>query len=138
MWSGYLLTVELGAPSRGNVQSFLIVFLAMSCFTTAIRYQLNPISGNHRNRPIRITLLTDPYQDDVRMKRDYLLVGADWTGKLCVQSVLEMVAFTLSVMPLVLAARQWYVGDPNVARFCGVRIALSVLAWIVLFVTWPR
>ena len=68
LWSGYLLTVELGAPSRGNVQSFLTVFLAMSCFTTSIRFQLNPIGGNYRHRLIWITLLTDPYQDDVRMK----------------------------------------------------------------------
>ena len=35
LWSGYLLTVELGAPSRGNVQSFLTVFLAMACFSSA-------------------------------------------------------------------------------------------------------
>ena len=53
------------------------------------------------------------------------------------QSVLEMLAFALSLAPLIIAAVQWYIGDPNVARFCGVLIALSVMAWIVLFVTWP-
>jgi hypothetical protein len=138
LWFGYLLALELAAPSKWALQPPLTVMLASMCFTTAIRFQLNPISGNYRHRLICITLSSDPYQDDVRMKRDYLLVGADWFGKLCVQSVLEMLAFLLAGIPLMIAAIEWYIGDPNVARFCGYRIGLCVFAYVTLLVTWRK
>jgi hypothetical protein len=137
LWSGYLLTVELSAPAKWAVQGWLTITPSMMCFSTAIRLQLNPIGGNYRHQIVKLKLFTDPYQDDVKMKADYLLVGADWFGKLCLQSVLEILAFAFSLAPLVIAAIEWHTGDPNAARFCGVRLTLSVIAWVALFVTWP-
>jgi hypothetical protein len=138
LWTGYLLALELAAPSKWTLQPQLTVMPAMLCFATAIRFQLNPISGNYRHRRICITLLSDPDQDDVRMKRDYLLVGADWFGKLCLHSVLEMLAFLLAGIPLMIAAIEWTVADPNVARFCGYRIGLCVTAYVTLLGTWRK
>ena len=136
-WSAYLLTVELGAPLKWHFQPWLTITPAMILFTTAIRVQLNPISGNYRHRMIWVQLFTDPYQDEVRMKRDYLLAGSDWFGNFSLQSLLEMLSFLFALMPLIIASGQWYTGDPIAANFHGFRIALSTGAYLLLLLTWP-
>src|SRR5207244_1865705 len=40
LWMGYLLTVQGSAPPKWKLQADVTNFLAMACFTTAIRFQL--------------------------------------------------------------------------------------------------
>ena len=131
-----LMASELAAPAKWHVQAFLTVMPAGNFFIAAIRLQLNPIGGVYRHRRIAISLLTDPYEDELEMKRHYLLTGADWLRNFNLQSLYEVLAFALGFTPLLIGVLQWYVGDSNAARINWTQMAVNCAAWAGLVITW--
>src|SRR5579862_3022436 len=89
----FLLSLEVAAPAKWFFQGFLTVNPAVLLFTTALRFQLNPIAGISRHRRIFVTLLTDPFENEIREMRDYLLAGADWFANFTAQSLCEILSF---------------------------------------------
>src|SRR5262249_23714280 len=55
----------------------------------------------------------------------------------CAQSFLEILAFTISLIPLLIAAAQWYTRDPIAAQFNGFRTGFSAAGWVMLLASWP-
>ena len=133
----YLFTTEQAAPAAWFFRGFLTVNPAVLFFTTAVRMQLNPLGGAFRHRRIFGALFTNPHQEEIRMKRDYLLTGADWTRNFSVQSLYEILSFAFGLSPLVIGVVEWYIGDPNAARISWIQMAANFAAWIVLLATWP-
>lgn len=135
--SAYLLTLEVAAPSKWPFQPFLTITPSVMLFSTSIRFQLNPLAGEHSKRIIRILLNRDPDEDEIRIKRHYLLTGADWFSNFDAQSLCEILSFAFALAPLIIAAVEGYIGDPNAAHFNWTQIAVNSAAWLVLILTWP-
>jgi hypothetical protein len=132
----YLFATQLAAPSN----SFILPFFtnpAIMFFSTAIRMQLNPIGARYRHSMILLGLLTNPDEEEIRMKRDYLLVGADWFHGFTLQSLCEILGFAFALAPLLIANYEWHIGHPNAATIDWVQMAANAAAWIMLMVTWP-
>jgi hypothetical protein len=134
----WMFTLEQAAPSKWFFQGFLTVNPAILLFATAIRFQLNPIGGILRYRRIVITLFTDPFQDEIREMRDYLLAGSDWFRDFNAQSLCEILAFIFGIAYLFIGLVEWYFGDPNASRIDWMQMAADGLAWIVLMITWAQ
>jgi hypothetical protein len=134
----FLLSLEAAAPSKWFFQGFVTVNPAVLLFTTAIRFQLNPLGGISRHRRILISLFTDPFEDEIREMRDYLLAGADWFVNFSAQSVCEILAFFFSITYLLVGLWQWHVGDPNALSINWTQMAVDAVAWIGLMITWAQ
>ena len=134
----FLLSLEAAAPAKWFFQGFLTVNPAVLLFATAIRFQLNPIGGISRHRRILITLLTDPFENEIREMRDYLLSGADWFENFTLQSLCEILAFLFALSYLGIGVWEWYVGDPNALKINWTQMAVDVVAWIGLILTWGQ
>jgi len=133
----YVMTLDQVVEAK-SLQSFLVTALPLKLFITSIRYQLNPIGSKYRHSMIVLGLFSDPEEDEIRMKREYLLTGSDWFGKFEPQSVLEILAFSVALVPLVIDLWQWHIGDPNADKINWNQFAANAFAWLVLITTWPR
>jgi hypothetical protein len=78
-------------------------------FSTAIRMQLNPIGARYRHSMILLGLLTNPDEEEIGMKRDYLLVGADWFHGFTLQSLCEILGFAFALAPFGVRPANWRV-----------------------------
>ena len=85
-----------------------------------------------------ITLLTDPFQDDIREMRDYLLAGADRFRDFNAQSLCEILVFLFAIVYLVIGLADWYAGDPNGSKIDWTQMAVDGVAWIALMITWAQ
>ena len=132
-----MLTSELAMPTKSFFQGFFTNAPGVMFFTNSIRLQLNPIGGRYRHSVMGLGLFQDPYEEEIKMKRDYLLVGADWLHNFTLQSLLEILGFAFASSPFFVGLYQWYVGDPNAARFNWFEVGINVSGWIVLIATWP-
>jgi hypothetical protein len=132
-----MLTNELAMPSKSFFQGFFTNAPGVLFFTNSIRLQLNPIGGRYRHSVLGLGLFENPYEEEIKMKRDYLLIGADWLHNFTLQSLLEILAFVFASSPLFIGLYQWYVGDPIAARFNWFEVGVNVAGWIVLIATWP-
>ena len=108
----------------------------MQFFSLSWRLQLNPLEGISRHRRIKITLNTDPYLDDLRRTRYFLLTGADWFNGFSAQALLEMIFFVLGPLPLLIGLAELYCGHPGAARINALQMAADGAAWVALLVTW--
>jgi hypothetical protein len=132
-----LVLTELAAPAKWFFQQLLTVTPGAMFFTTGIRLQLNPIGERYRHSMIQLGLFTNPYEEEIRMKRDYLLTGADWFHDFGLQSFCEIIAFILVLTPLLIAVVQWYIGDANAARIDWLQLGANAAGWALLIATWP-
>jgi hypothetical protein len=133
----YLVTTEQAAPSQWFFRGFLTVNPAILLFASSLRVQMNPIGSTYRHRRIFGSLFTDPHQEEIRMKRDYLLTGADWFRNFDAQSLCEMLSFAFALSPLLIGLVEWYIGDPNAARIDWIQMSVNGAAWVALVATWP-
>ena len=118
------------------LQELFTSFLTVQFFSLSWRLQLNPLEGISRHRRIKITLNTDPYLDDLRRTRYFLLTGADWFNGFSAQALLEMIFFVLGPLPLLIGLAELYCGHPGAARINALQMAADGAAWVALLVTW--
>ena len=100
------------------------------------RLQLNPFEGISLHRRIEVTLNTDPYLNELKRKRHFLLTGADWIGGFSVQALLEMIFFLLLPLPLLVGLAELSSGHPAAAGINALQMAANGAAWLVLLVMW--
>jgi hypothetical protein len=132
----FLMSLEQAAPAITNLQPFLTISPGVTLFAAAVRLQLNPLQGMQSRRLVQLFLFTDPYKQDIRLKRHYLLTGADWFRNFNLQSLYEILGFLFPSAWFVIALWQWYAGDANAARINWPQMAADGAAWIGLMVTW--
>jgi hypothetical protein len=132
-----MLTNELAMPSKWFFQGFFTNAPGILLFGTSIRLQLNPIGERYRHSMIELGLFRNPYEEEIKMKRDYLLTGADWRRNFNIQSLCEILAFIFASSPLAIGLVQWYIGDSNAAHFDWFEVGVNVSGWVVLIATWP-
>jgi hypothetical protein len=134
-WLTYLISGDQIATPAPLIQGPLTVAPAMMLFTTSIRMQVNKLGRNYRYCPVETTLTTDPILDELMMKQQYLLVGAKW---LCwpptVQAILEMAAFGVAAMPVVIPMARLYMG--SAFGMDWVQMIGHAIAYIVLSAVW--
>jgi len=118
------------------LQEGLTSFLTVQAFTLGLRLQLNPFEGISLHRRIEVTLNTDPYMNELKRKRHFLLTGADWIGGFSVQALLEMIFFLLLPLPLLIGLAEVYFGHPGAAGINGLQMAANASAWVALLATW--
>jgi len=123
-------------PPILQFQEFLTTFLTVHTFTLGWRLQLNPLEGISLHRRIEVTLNRDPYIDDLRRTRYFLLTGADWFSGFSVQAVLEMIFFALLPIPLLIGLAELYFGHPGAAEIHGLQMAANSAACVALLATW--
>jgi hypothetical protein len=133
-----MLAGELAAPSKWFFQGFVTVNPGVILFGTSIRLQLNPIGERYRHSMIELGLFRNPYEEEIKMKRDYLLTGADWLHNFSLQSFCEIMGFIFASSPLLIGVVEWYIGDPNAARIDWFAMGVNTAGWIVLIAAWPR
>ena len=108
----------------------------MHTFTLCWRLQLNPLEGISLHRRIQVTLNRDPYIDDLRRTRYFLLTGADWFSGFGAQAVLEMIFFALLPVPLLIGLAELYFGHPGAAEINRLQMAANGAACVALLATW--
>ena len=123
-------------PPILQFQEFLTTFLTVHTFTLCWRLQLNPLEGINLHRCIQVTLNRDPYIDDLRRTRYFLLTGADWFSGFSAQAVLEMIFFALLPIPLLIGLAELYFGHPGAAEIHGLQMAANSAACVALLATW--
>jgi hypothetical protein len=132
-WMTYFISADqIGAPTPTLV-TFCCTNPAASLFITSIRHQLNPLRGIFRHRQIETTLGTDRYEDELVMKRNYLLVGAGWFPHPSHQAICEMVSFALSLSPLIASLVRWYMATAIIDWFL---FSINAAAWLLLAAMW--
>ena len=140
LWAvGALATITTNAqavPPILPLQEGLTSFFTVHAFTLSLRLQLNPLEGISRHRRIEISLNRDPYIDDLRRTRYFLLTGADWFSCFSVQALFEMIFFVLGPLPLVIGLAELYCGHPGAAGVTALQMAANGAAWVALLVTW--
>ncbi len=123
-------------PPILQFQEFLTTFLTVHTFTLCWRLQLNPLEGINLHRCIQVTLNRDPYIDDLRRTRYFLLTGADWFSGFGAQAVLEMIFFALLPVPLLIGLAELYFGHPGAAEINRLQMAANGAACVALLATW--
>ena len=140
LWAaGALATITTNAqavPPILPLQEGLTSFFTVHAFTLGLRLQLNPLEGISLHRRIEITLNRDPYIDDLRRTRYFLLTGADWFSGFSAQALLEMIFFVLGPLPLLIGLAELSFGHPGAAGINALQMAANGAAWLVLLVTW--
>ena len=142
VWAAGALTLigcnEQAAPPILLLQAFFISSLTVHAFTISMRLQLNPLDGISRHHRIQVSLNTDPYLDDLRLRRYYLLTGADWFSGFSMTAFLEMLFFFLLPLPLLIGLVELYAGHPNTARISVVQMAANGAGSVALLLTWVQ
>ena len=140
LWAvGALATITTNAqavPPILPLQEGLTSFFTVHAFTLSLRLQLNPLEGISLHRRIEITLNRNPYIDDLRRTRYFLLTGADWLSGFSPQALLEMLFFVLGPLPLLIGLAELSFGYPGAAGINALQMAANGAAWVVLLVTW--
>src|SRR5262249_24441578 len=134
-WLTYLITSPQFVTPESHIQPWLTVTPAVMLFVTAIRMQLNPITGEHRDPQIRNTLTTDPIQQELVVMGSYLLVCTDWFNRPTVKPILEVAAFAFAAAPVPVSIIRWYMRSP--IGIDWLQLTGHALAYIVLASIWP-
>src|SRR6059036_620577 len=134
-----VLTTNADAvPPILPLQEAFISFLTAHTFTLSWRLQLNPLDGTTRHQRIQVLLNRNPYIDDLKRTRGFLLTGANWFNGFSAQAFFEMMFFILLPLPLLIGLGELYLGYPGAAEISIPQMAVNGGGWVVLLLTWVQ
>jgi len=120
------------------LQELFASFLTAHTLSLSWRLQLNPLDGITRHQRIQVILNRNPYIDDLKRQRGFLLTGADWFSGFSAQALFEMIFFILLPLPLLIGVGELYLGHPGAAEISILQMAVNGVGWAVLLMTWVQ
>src|SRR5438093_4929406 len=98
------------------LQEAFTSFLTAHTFSLSWRLHLDPLDGITRHQRIQVLLNRNPYIDDLKRRRGFLLTGANWFNGFSAQALFEMMFFMLLPLPLLIGLGELYLGSPRAAE----------------------
>src|SRR5213594_174090 len=134
-----VLTTNANAvPPILPLQEGFTSFLTAQSFNLSWRLQLNPLDGITRHQRIQVILNRNPYIDDLKRQRGFLLTGADWFTRFSGQALFEMIFFMLLPLPLLIGVGELYLGYPGAAEINTAQMMVNGAGWVALLLTWVQ